>query len=134
VKVDKQIPPDLPPALADPVAFSQCLQNLISNAVKYGQRDGIVELGIVAVHDAASRRIRLSVMDRGPGVPAADVPHLFEAFHRGSNTSASTPGNGIGLHLVRKTMESQDGWVTHSERPGGGSVFTLTIPSAESRV
>jgi signal transduction histidine kinase len=71
-------------------------------------------------------------MDRGNGVPARDVPHLFDAFYRGSNVSAATPGNGIGLHLVRKTIEAQDGSVAYAARPGGGAVFTLTIPSAES--
>jgi signal transduction histidine kinase len=134
VKVERRIQSDLPPALADPVALSQCLQNLISNAVKYGQRDGVVELDIEAVADPTINRIRISVMDRGAGVPPKDVPHLFEAFHRGSNVSTSTPGNGIGLHLVRKTIESQHGSVTYSDRPGGGSVFTLNIPAAtESR-
>lgn len=134
VRVERRIPLDLPPAMADPVALSQCLQNLISNAVKYGQRDGAVELDIEAAHDKATGRIQMSVMDRGKGVPAADVPHLFDAFHRGSNVTTATPGNGIGLHLVRKTIESQNGSVTYADRPGGGAVFTLTVPAADARI
>jgi signal transduction histidine kinase len=63
-------------------------------------------------------------------VPAKDVPHLFDAFYRGSNVSSTTPGNGIGLHLVRKAMESQKGTVHYEDRPGGGAVFILTIPAA----
>jgi signal transduction histidine kinase len=133
VKVERRIPSGLPPAKTDPVAILQCLQNLISNAVKYGGRAGLVELEIKAVSDPANHCIRLSVMDRGSGVPAKDLPHLFDAFYRGSNVSVGTPGNGIGLHLVRKTIEAQSGSVAYAARLGGGAVFTLTIPSVESR-
>jgi signal transduction histidine kinase len=132
VTVDRRLAADLPPALADPGALTQCVENLITNAVKYGQRDGAVHIDIEAAHDAAARRIRLSVMDHGHGVPAKDAPHLFDPFHRGSNAKTSTPGNGIGLHLVKKTMESQHGTVAYSDRPGGGACFTLVLPSAES--
>jgi signal transduction histidine kinase len=133
VKIERRIPADLPLALADRVALSQCLQNLISNAVKYGQQAGIVELDIEAVADTTKHTVRLTVMDRGSGVPANDVPHLFDAFYRGSNVSTATPGNGIGLHLVRKIIESQNGAVSYESRDGGGAAFILTIPSADSR-
>jgi signal transduction histidine kinase len=131
VKIERRIPADLPPALADSDALSQCLQNLISNSIKYGQRGGAVEIDIEAVANPTDHTIRLAVMDRGNGVPARDVAHLFEPFHRGSNTGPATPGNGIGLHLVRKTIEAQNGAVTYEDRPGGGAVFVLTLPSVQ---
>jgi signal transduction histidine kinase len=57
---------------------------------------------------------------------------LFEAFHRGSNATTHTPGNGLGLHLVRKVMEAQHGSVSYEHAAHGGARFTLTIPAADS--
>jgi two-component system sensor histidine kinase KdpD len=71
-------------------------------------------------------------MDRGNGVPASDVPHLFEAFYRGSNVKPAMPGNGIGLRLVRTIIEAQQGAVWYEDRPGGGAVFVLTVPLLSS--
>jgi signal transduction histidine kinase len=76
--------------------------------------------------------VHISVTDRGDGVPEADIPHLFEAFHRGSNATTHTPGNGLGLHLVHKIMEAQHGAVTYARADAGGACFTLTIPAADS--
>jgi signal transduction histidine kinase len=129
VKVERRIPANIPPVLADPDALSQCLHNLISNAIKHGRRAGTVELEIQADANAVNHTVRLTVMDRGNGVPAKDVPHLFEAFYRGSNVSPAMPGNGIGLHLVRKVIEAQKGTVDYADRPGGGAAFILTVPS-----
>jgi signal transduction histidine kinase len=132
VDVERRIPADLPQALADPVALSQCVQNLIGNAIKYGQRAGSVKIEIEAAAKPAKGFIRLSVMDRGNGVPASDVPHLFEAFYRGSNVKPAMPGNGIGLRLVRTIIEAQQGAVWYEDRPGGGAVFVLTVPLLSS--
>jgi signal transduction histidine kinase len=132
VTMDQVIDSSLPPALADSSALTQCLQNLLSNAAKYGKReDGAVQIEIEAKFDREARKVNLSVTDHGPGVPADDVRHLFEPFHRGSNAATSTPGNGLGLHLVRKIMEAQNGAVTYEEGKDGGARFTLTMPAAD---
>src|SRR6266446_6541309 len=102
------IHPGLPPVLADAGARCQCLQNLLSNAAKHGERNESVHIEIEAKFDRAARKVRLSVTDHGHGVPEADVRYLFKSFHRGSNTLTNMPGNGFGLHLVRKIVEAQN--------------------------
>ncbi len=122
--------PDLPPVKADAAALTQCVQNLLSNAVKYGGGGGKARIEIVAQKDAASGEVRLSVVDHGPGIDGADQRHLFEPFYRGARVGSSVPGNGLGLHLVKRIMQAQGGRVTFSPSPDGGAVFTLHIPAA----
>lgn len=130
--VEKRFQPDLPLVMADAAALTRCLQNLLSNAVKYGRSNYsaeiVLEAQFVPVQGSAGN-VELSVIDRGLGVPEADVRHLFEAFYRGSNASTNTPGNGLGLHLVERIMAAQDGAVTYSRTEEGGARFTLTLPA-----
>jgi len=132
--VENRIDPQLPPAKADEVALTQCIQNLLSNALKYGVGSGAVQIEIESEVDAASGTIRLSVTDHGPGVPPADEPFLFDPFHRGGNASTNTPGNGLGLHLVRRMMQAQAGTVSYRRAVNGGACFMLTLPLAKAAV
>ena len=129
-RVKKEIDENLPPVLADAPALTRCLQNLLSNALKYGRRDEGVEIEVEGRHipePGSAGEVQLSVIDHGMGVPERDIRHLFEAFHRGSNASTNTPGNGLGLHLVDRIMKAQDGSVTYERVAGGGAKFTLTL-------
>jgi len=133
--VEKNLDSALPPVLADAPALTRCLQNLLSNAIKYGQDGALARVQIEARHVAEAGRpgtVQLSVTDHGAGVPERDVPHLFEAFHRGGNASTNTPGNGLGLHLVDRIMRAQNGSVTYERAPDGGAIFTLTLQVAET--
>jgi signal transduction histidine kinase len=123
------IDPDLPPVKADPAALAQCVQNLLSNAFKYGRNKDNVKIDIEARTHRASREVRLSVTDYGRGIDSADQRQLFEAFYRGKNAGANVPGNGLGLHLVKRIMQAQGGRVTYSPAPHGGASFTLHIPA-----
>ena len=125
-----QIDPDLPPVNADPSALTQCVQNLLSNAFKYGKNGDKVEIEIVAGRDPATPEIQLSVIDHGAGIHSADQRQLFEPFYRGKDVGSNVPGNGLGLHLVKRIMVAQGGRVTFSPAPHGGSSFTLHIPAA----
>ncbi len=128
--VENRIDPSLPSAMADEAAMTQCLQNILNNALKYGVSDGGVQIEIESDIDQTGGRVMIRIIDHGTGVPQADERHLFDAFHRGSNAATNTPGNGLGLHLVRKIMESQKGTVDYNRRPGGGACFTLAVPVA----
>jgi signal transduction histidine kinase len=135
--VQKHIDPELPPVLADAPALTRCLQNLLSNAIKYGQGDAVAHVELDARHvpePGSAGLVQLIVTDHGPGVPEADVPYLFEAFHRGTNASTNTPGNGLGLHLVDRIMKAQNGSVTYERGADGGAIFTLTLHAAGSSV
>jgi len=115
---------------ADAAALAQCIQNLLSNAFKYGKNGEKVEIEIVGQKDAKANEVRLSVIDHGPGIENADQRNLFEAFYRGMKVGSNVPGNGLGLHLVKRIMQAQGGRVTFSPAPHGGASFTLHIPAA----
>ena len=132
--VENRIDPQLPPAMGDEVALTQCVQNLISNALKYGSGTDSVQIEIESEVEGSSGTIRLSVIDHGPGVPPVDERYLFDPFHRGANAATNTPGNGLGLHLVQRMMEAQDGSVTYRRAAGGGASFMLTLPVAKENV
>jgi signal transduction histidine kinase len=135
--VEKRLDPGLPQVMADAAALTRCLQNLLSNAVKYGRSNYSAQIELagrfVAVPGSPGK-VELSVIDHGLGVPEGDVKHLFEAFYRGSNASTNTPGNGLGLHLVQRIMEAQNGTVTYVRADDGGARFTLTFPAASKPV
>ncbi len=112
MEVQRQDEP-LPPVLADDDALQRTLVNLIQNAVKYATDGGW--LGI------ASRRrqrwLEIQIDDRGPGFDGADLPHLFEPFRRGRRMAASSiVGSGLGLSLVKSTVEAHGGEVTAQNR------------------
>ena len=132
--VENRIDPQLPAAMGDEVALTQCVQNLLSNALKYGSGNDSVQIEIESEVEPSPGHIRLSVIDHGPGVPPEDERYLFDAFHRGTNAATNTPGNGLGLHLVRRMMEAQNGSVMYRRAAGGGASFILTLPLAKESV
>src|SRR5581483_3234844 len=110
----------------DPEALERVLINLVDNAFVHG--DGPVEIEASAEGDG--RLVRVSVLDRGPGVPVSDVARVFERFSRGSNVSA--PGMGLGLYLVKTLIERQGGHITVTERPGGGAAFHVGLAASRT--
>lgn len=108
--------------------FAQTLRalvNLIENAAKYSPPASVIEL-------SAKREgswLTFSVADRGPGVPAAERDRIFEPFYRRLTDAPDVGGVGLGLSIARGIAEAQGGSVSLSDRPGGGSVFTLRVPA-----
>ncbi len=128
-KVERHVDADLPLVVGDPAALRSAVENLISNAVKYGGPDGWV--GIRAERGPSSRRpeVLITVEDRGPGIPGEELPHIFSAFYRGQNAIVQQiQGNGLGLALVQQIVSAHGGRVTVSTRPGAGSAFTIHLP------
>ena len=77
-------------------------------------------------------QVVLSVADRGPGIPEADLPRIFERFYRVDKArSRAAGGTGLGLSIVSDTVKRRGGTVEAANRPGGGSVFTVRWPAAE---
>jgi len=130
VTFDREIAPDLPQVLGDAAALRSAVQNLIANAVKYGGGDRWV--GITADQSADLRReVRITISDHGPGIPAEEIPHIFDPFYRGADAvSRQVHGNGLGLSLVRRIVAAHGGRVTVSSRAGAGSAFTIVLPAA----
>lgn len=109
-------------------ATDTVLTNLVTNARKYGRP----EVEPVRVRTRLFERgVALEVMDRGPGIPAAERERIFEAFYRiGNENTRSSKGTGLGLHLVALQARALGGKVTVEEREGGGSLFRVTLPIA----
>ena len=117
-------PPDLPPVTADPQRVSQVIGNLLSNALRYVPAGGHVA---VTVQPAAAG-VELTVTDNGPGVPADDLPHLFDRFWRGEKSRGRTAGGaGLGLAIARQLIEAQDGVIRAEPGPGGGLRVTFIL-------
>ncbi|HEX7942563.1 MAG TPA: HAMP domain-containing sensor histidine kinase, partial [Gemmatimonadaceae bacterium] len=122
-----RVPSDLPPLLADPDALQSAIQNVVGNAVKYSQPGGEVEIDATATAQTAA----IVVRDRGIGIDAADMPHVFEPFYRGRRAlDAQIRGSGVGLSVVRKMVEVHGGRVNVTQREGGGTVVTIEWPVA----
>lgn len=129
--VEREIDPDLPPVQADAAALNHCLENLILNALKYGGERPWAR--IRAVGTDGGLRVRIGVEDRGTGIDAADLPHIFEPFYRGKSTrAAQIHGAGLGLSLARGIAEGMGGRLEAASEQGRGSTFTLELAAAGS--
>ncbi|HEX6864296.1 MAG TPA: HAMP domain-containing sensor histidine kinase, partial [Thermoanaerobaculia bacterium] len=133
VRVEREIPPGLPPVLADGAALRRALRNLIENAVRHGGTEGWI--GLQA--RGAKEGVEITVADRGPGIRREDLPHLFKPFYRGKDTKTNgVPGSGLGLSVVRHVVEALGGRVSVASATTGegerGSAFTLHLPAARS--
>jgi len=123
----------LPIVEGDPNALRRALQNLVANAIKYGASGGVVEVSAASSREGDSRFVTLAVADRGPGIDAADIPHLFEPFYRGRLAlDAQIHGSGLGLNLVKRVAEAHGGSVRVQSTLGAGSTFTLRLPAVAS--
>ena len=132
--MELQVESDLPPVLGDLSAISQCLQNLIGNAVKYsGARHSIVfRVSAAPLENANEREVRLSVCDQGIGIDRSDLPHIFDPFYRSPRVSAAQiHGTGLGLALAKRIAEAMGGHLSVVSELSVGSTFTLHLQIAK---
>jgi signal transduction histidine kinase len=133
VTVQRDLPQSLPPVLGDAAALRSVMQNLFMNAVKYGGPDRWVGIKAEQVREGRSERVRITVSDHGPGIPANELPHIFDPFYRGDEAlSKQIHGNGLGLSLVKKIVTAHGGHVSVATKPGAGSAFTIDLPASDA--
>ena len=113
---------------ADEHRLAQVFGNLLTNAAKYTEPGGRIEIDASAESD----RVRVAVRDSGVGIDATQLPHIFDLFVQGqAGLDRAGGGLGIGLSIVRNLVERHGGQVTaHSDGPGRGSAFTVELPRA----
>jgi two-component system, OmpR family, sensor histidine kinase KdpD len=121
--VEVNIPRDLPLVRIDALLIERVLVNLLENASKYTPPGSRITLAAEVVADQLS----VSVSDNGPGLPAGREEAVFQKFTRGERESA-TPGVGLGLAICRAIIESHQGRIVATHRPGGGARFSFTLP------
>jgi signal transduction histidine kinase len=132
--MEQDVQPHLPQILGDLSALSQCLQNLITNALKYGSEQRWIGIQArLAEHGLSGCEIQISVSDRGIGIESGELPHIFEPFYRSPSVmAAQIHGTGLGLPLAKSIVEAMKGHLTVDSTPGHGSTFTLHLPCSEN--
>ncbi|MCB0129191.1 MAG: hypothetical protein KDD78_00015, partial [Caldilineaceae bacterium] len=128
-----RIPTQLPPICIAPADMEEILANLLDNAIKYTPAGGTVQLDAVA--DGA--RVRLVIADSGLGIPADDLPSIFDRFYRVDKARSRKAGGdsvgsgaGLGLFLVKTLVERNGGTIVAASSPGAGTTFTVHFPLA----
>ncbi|MBN2388761.1 MAG: HAMP domain-containing protein [Anaerolineales bacterium] len=122
---------DQVPVLGDPDRLKQVLINLVSNAIKYTPPGGEIILSLGKVGEQA----RLIVRDTGPGIPAEDMPHIFERFYRAekSRTRSKAGGFGLGLSIAYWIITNHGGQIEVASQEGEGTTFCIWLPLLRSQ-
>jgi signal transduction histidine kinase len=126
-----RIEPGLPRALCDETRAAQVLTNLVSNASKYTQEGGLIEVSVA--RSAEDGFLQISVADDGVGIPAEDQDRLYDRFFRaGTATATGATGAGLGLSITRSLVELHGGRIWFESELNVGSTFHVTFPTAEA--
>jgi signal transduction histidine kinase len=128
--IESGIGGSLPLVRVERSALRRAVTNLLQNAILHGGDGGFVGLRAESSGAEGQRKVRITVEDRGHGIPASEVPHLFEPFFRGAEAvSTQTRGSGLGLSLVKRIVDAHGGAVEVTTAPARGSAFTIVLPS-----
>src|SRR5258708_5941950 len=131
VKIEKLLDPELPKVMASADQIKQVVLNLILNAAEAMAKGGLITVSTESHRDAASGfirtdAVRLHVADTGPGIAEEYLPHIFEPFF----STKGEQGTGLGLWVSLGIAQSHGGRLQVRNRPGGGTVFSMTLPIA----
>ena len=122
-KVSTTLDSDVP-VTVDPRLIASALAHLMENAAQYSPAGSAIDLHSVMDDSGLTIRVR----DHGPGISAADLPHLFERFYRGASGSARRAGTGVGLWIAHGLVSVLGGHIRAENCPGGGAQFSVFIP------
>jgi signal transduction histidine kinase len=130
--VSKEIDDQLPPIVADPSAVITCIENLVSNAIKYSNSSKWIAIRAYKVSSGSKPEVRINVEDKGIGISSADLAHIFEPFYRVQTVRDNQiRGVGLGLYLVKRMMEDMGGRVSVTSELGRGTAVILHFPVAD---
>ena len=121
-----EVPADAPTVEADPHRLDQVFFNLLENALKYGEAE---RPEILVRVEFTANEAAVAVADNGPGIPAVDLPHVFERFYRvRKDRSRAVGGTGLGLSIVKHVVQAHGGQVSVESQPGRGAAFRVRLP------
>ncbi len=124
-QVVRRVADDAASVTGDPAKLQDILRNLVENASNYSPEGSTIEVDARRGLGA----IEITVSDRGPGIPDADLPRIFERFYRADRSRSRDPGGtGLGLSIVRHLVGLHGGSIKAANRDGGGAMFTLRLP------
>lgn len=127
--IHTEVPEDLPEVMVDVDQFGRIFTNIITNALKHGH--GGVNIRIGANAEGEAEMVRLEIADDGPGIPAKDLPYVFDRYYGGSRGKKTT-GHGLGLAIVKKITEMHGGDVEIKSKEGEGTTVVIRLPIAPS--
>ena len=128
VSISIDLPAKLPPANIDARRISQALRNLLENAVAHTAKGGV----ITVIARAQDNYVEVAVSDTGEGIPAEDLPNIFERFYRvDKSRTRATGGSGLGLTIAKRLVEAHGGKIEIQSELGKGSRFAFTIPVSQ---
>jgi two-component system OmpR family sensor kinase/two-component system sensor histidine kinase BaeS len=128
VQLKMEAEANIPEVMVDPQRFQQVVGNLIDNSLRYTPEGSTIDLIIHRQENS----VELTVADEGPGIPEAELEHVFDRFWRGDKSRArSTGGAGLGLSIARQLVEAQGGKITAHNRPERGFAVQITLPVHE---
>jgi signal transduction histidine kinase len=129
LSVTRDVAADLPDVIGDAAALRRVLTNLLANAVKFAAAGRCVV--VRAATAGGPGQVELRIEDRGPGIPPTERERVFEPFYRGAAAQRNeTPGNGLGLSLVRRVVLAHHGRVRVEDAAGGGTAVVIELPAA----
>ncbi|MFC2015136.1 sensor histidine kinase [Chloroflexota bacterium] len=125
VSISADLPDQLPPVNIDSQRISQVLRNLLENALTHTTKDDTINISA----SEEGNWIKVSVLDTGEGIPAEDLPNIFERFYRvDKSRTRATGSSGLGLTIAKRLVEAHGGSINAQSKPGEGSHFYFTIP------
>jgi signal transduction histidine kinase len=129
IAIETNVDHALPLVDGDAASLARAVQNLIANAIRHGAEGKWVAIRA----SAEDHSVAISVEDRGAGIAARDLPHLFEPFYRGRGADR-VRGSGLGLTIVKQIALAHGGSVSVDKRRDGGAIFTLRLPENAQHV
>ena len=108
----------------DPERIRQVLSNLITNALRYSPRNGLVRISLTEPVSPGGRHVLISVADNGPGIAREDLPHIFDRFYKSNDSH----GMGLGLSIAKYIVEAHGGEIKASSEAGQGTTISFSLP------
>ena len=124
IEIESDIPDLMPLIMGDQNALEQVFTNLLGNAIKFSGPGSKISIWT----EIKEKGVSVWIKDQGVGIPAADIPHLFEGFFRAQNViEKGIPGSGVGLYIVKSIVEELGGRVSVQSELNQGTIFEIWL-------